>query len=441
MRLNLKADNIFLFVIIRILFPVIAVCAISFAVAEWELRESWYLLILYLFLSLLASFSPISTLGAKLTLNSAVIFSALILFSKEIAMWSAIVEVVVIWVTFKSSWEKALANAGQILATVWLVSIVQTGLVNQQIPILLQDSILIIIFWFTNTLLSAIGIQYFNNYPFKRVFYSMMKTGSTGYLLLMFIAGMGTRLIQSFGIHAIIPLTAVFIAMAVVFRQYLSSHRELENKVQEINQLNNSFLTTMAAAIDARDPYTHGHSYRVAYLGKLLAEKAGLSEKEVNDVYFGGILHDVGKIGIEDEILHKKGKLTQEEYERIKQHPVIGYEIVTRAGVFPELLAAIRSHHERIDGQGYPDSLKGEEIPTMARILAISDAFDAMVSDRPYRDGLSIESALERIQYASGTQFDPLFAELFIEEVKKMVESGEMQEIIEKTKKNVAVHT
>ena len=145
-----------------------------------------------------------------------------------------------------------------------------------------------------------------------------------------------------------------------------------------------------------------------------------MSSEKVEEIYVGGILHDIGKIGIEDEILNKKGRLTPEEYDRIKQHTVIGYEIILQAGMFKELLPAIRSHHERIDGKGYPDGLVGDEIPLMAKILAISDAFDAMVADRPYRKGLPVEEALNEIRRGSGTQFDEILAVHFIEIVERL---------------------
>jgi putative nucleotidyltransferase with HDIG domain len=149
----------------------------------------------------------------------------------------------------------------------------------------------------------------------------------------------------------------------------------------------------------------------------------------VEEVYFGGILHDIGKIGIRDEILNKKGKLSPEEYEKIKQHTVIGYEIVKQAGVFDELLPAIRSHHERLDGTGYPDGLRGDEIPLIARILAISDAFDAMVADRPYRKGLPVEEALQEIQRGAGKQFDAELAGHFIRVVRQLPR-GELERLL-----------
>lgn len=192
--------------------------------------------------------------------------------------------------------------------------------------------------------------------------------------------------------------------------------------MEEIKNLNDSFLIALAASIDARDPYTLGHSFRVAHWGRETAKFMGLPPKQSTEVYYGGIIHDIGKIGIEDNILNKEGALSKEEFERIKEHPVIGYEILKRTSVFPELLPAIRWHHERVDGTGYPDKLKGNEIPLIARILAVCDAFDAMVSDRPYRKGMSVEEALRRIQEGAGTQFDAEIAANFVTMIKSLNE-------------------
>jgi putative nucleotidyltransferase with HDIG domain len=243
----------------------------------------------------------------------------------------------------------------------------------------------------------------------------MLKSYSMTYLLIMVVGVLGTRLVAVYGWLALLPSLIAFIFISIVFHNYVDGLHKIEQKMGEVKSLNDSFLTAMAAAIDARDPYTHGHSKRVAFWGRELAAAVGLAKKQIDEVYFGGILHDVGKIGIEDAILNKEGKLTPEEFDRIKQHPVIGYEIVKQSGVFAELLPAIRSHHERIDGKGYPDGLQGDNIPVIARILAISDAFDAMVSDRPYRRGLSIEAALQQIRDGAGSQFDADYAVKFIE--------------------------
>ncbi len=172
-------------------------------------------------------------------------------------------------------------------------------------------------------------------------------------------------------------------------------------------------VETLAAAVDARDPYTQNHSREVARLSIALSTRVGLSEEHAQLVGTAALLHDVGKIGIPDGILRKPGPLTHEERLEIETHPELG-ERILGATVFRELLPWVRSHHERWDGQGYPEGLSGESIPLEARVLAICDSYDAMVSNRPYRSGFDPMVALQEIERCAGTQFDPFLTEEFV---------------------------
>lgn len=179
-------------------------------------------------------------------------------------------------------------------------------------------------------------------------------------------------------------------------------------------------ILTLAVAIEANDPYTKGHSERVSRISVELARFIRLSEKEVLTVKKAGLLHDIGKIGIRYDTLHKKGPLEKKEFDVIKKHPEIGEEICRPLGSLKQILPTIRHHHERWDGEGFPDGLKGEEIPLMARILFIADSFDAMISERPYRMAASIEEVVRRmeIEMYSG-QWDPSLLERFIEMMRR----------------------
>ncbi len=196
----------------------------------------------------------------------------------------------------------------------------------------------------------------------------------------------------------------------------LSDHmnQEVEKKTEENEQLSIHIIQALAFAIDAKDKYTNGHSSRVAEYSKEIAARSGYSEKEQDEVYIIGLLHDVGKIGIPDAIINKKDKLTEEEYAVIKNHPVIGRQILDTIKEMPNLSNGARWHHERYDGKGYPDGLKGEEIPEIARIIAVADAYDAMTSYRSYRDTLPQDQVRAEIIRCRGTQFDPRLADIMV---------------------------
>ena len=170
----------------------------------------------------------------------------------------------------------------------------------------------------------------------------------------------------------------------------------------------------LANAIDAKDTYTHGHSTRVAEYSREIAKRAGLREEEVDEVYFSAMLHDVGKIGVPDTIINKEGRLTDEEYEIIKSHPVIGKQILSSISQSPYLSIGAHYHHERYDGKGYPERLLGEDIPWIARIIAVADAYDAMTSKRSYRDPVPQHKVREELVKGSGTQFDPTYAHIMV---------------------------
>ncbi|HKI61367.1 MAG TPA: HD domain-containing phosphohydrolase [Mariprofundaceae bacterium] len=173
-----------------------------------------------------------------------------------------------------------------------------------------------------------------------------------------------------------------------------------------IEQLMETVLA-MAEAVEMKSPWTAGHSQRVTRYAQAIAKELGWSEEQLESLRITGLLHDLGKIGVPGSILNKAGKLTAEEYEVIKRHPEDGAKILSRIGEFKPYIPAIRHHHEWFNGNGYPDGLKGEEIPVVARVLAVADAFDAMTADRPYRKGLDREQAMQRLREAAGEQFDP----------------------------------
>ncbi len=175
-----------------------------------------------------------------------------------------------------------------------------------------------------------------------------------------------------------------------------------------------STIEVLATAIDAKDPYTRGHSRRVTLYSVAIAEQLGLPAKEVESIKYAGLLHDVGKIGISDSIIRKPGRLTDEEYGIIKTHPSIGARILRPVEFLADKVPGVLHHHEYYDGRGYPDHLTGENIPLAGRIICVADCFDAMTTNRPYRKGLSVNTVVAELKKLSGKQFDPVCVEAFL---------------------------
>ena len=199
-------------------------------------------------------------------------------------------------------------------------------------------------------------------------------------------------------------------------------HAEVERKTKEIEGLSLHVVHTLADAIDAKDAYTKGHSGRVAEYSREIAKRAGYSIERQEEIYMMGLLHDVGKIGVPDAVINKPGRLTDEEFEKIKAHPGRGAKILQNIEEMPQLAIGARWHHERFDGKGYPDGLSGKDIPEEARIIAVADAYDAMTSNRSYRDIIPQEVVKGELEKGSGTQFDPQFAAIMLEIIKEDVE-------------------
>lgn len=223
-----------------------------------------------------------------------------------------------------------------------------------------------------------------------------------------------------------------------------ASSLEIEYLKKERESMQTLFEQTaraLVSAVDAKDKNTRGHSSRVAEYARKIAEISGKSAKECDEVYYAALLHDVGKIGISDEIIFKNSKLTDDEYEEIQQHVIIGHEILSRITDFPYLSIGARYHHERYDGKGYPDRLRGDDIPEIARIIAVADAYDVMTSRRKYKDIVPQEKVREEIIKGTGTQFDPKFAKIMLylidmDENYQMKERAEIKELSGKDELN-----
>ena len=243
--------------------------------------------------------------------------------------------------------------------------------------------------------------------------------------LLLFLLGPVAAAIVQYFLYGL-PLQNITIAIMSILA-YIFAYLDINDKVDRANTIKIEHLeeqrklsqrlfeqiaNVLASAIDAKDEYTRGHSHRVAEYSEKIAREMGKSEEECKKIYYTALLHDVGKIGVSDRIITKNGKLTDEEYEIMKQHPVIGSQILSSVKDYPYLGIGARYHHERYDGLGYPDGLKGEEIPEVARIISVADAYDAMTSNRSYRSAFPQQDVRDEIVKNAGTQFDPDMAKI-----------------------------
>lgn len=197
-------------------------------------------------------------------------------------------------------------------------------------------------------------------------------------------------------------------------REIQAINEELTNAYKKLEQSYIESIQVLRYTVEAKDPYTRGHSDRVSEYSVLIGKHLNLPESEIKRLKIGGLFHDIGKIGIPDNILLKNGKLTDEEYEKIKKHPSIGAHILSSATIFSNIIDIVKHHHERFDGNGYPSRLSGYDIPYLARIAAIADSFDAMTSRRPYRDKLDLEYVVNEFKKCKGLQFDPDLVDVFL---------------------------
>lgn len=229
------------------------------------------------------------------------------------------------------------------------------------------------------------------------------------------------------------PLTQFFFSILfLIFIYFLVDYvvKQKEKKTrqqkEELTMLFHDTLEVLSKVIDAKDRYTNGHSKRVAFYTKVIATAMGFSKEDVESSYGIALLHDIGKIGIPDEVLNKPGRLDSDEFEIMKTHASGGGEILERIHAWPDLVVGAKYHHERYDGGGYCDGLTGKDIPLIARIICVADAFDAMYSTRVYRKKMDLEVIIAELENNSGTQFDPDITKIFVD----IIRSGKITDVL-----------
>ena len=243
-----------------------------------------------------------------------------------------------------------------------------------------------------------------------------------------FVYHIERRLVDIPAFWAILILLAVYLVSAITSMFYEMKTIQLAQKQKEYMSIINQSFVTFANTIDAKDNYTKGHSQRVAWYARELAKRLGCEEDFCQNIFYVGLLHDIGKIGVQDAILKKSARLTYDEFNEIKEHVSMGGDILEKFTAIPGIEDGARYHHERYDGTGYMEGLKGEAIPYLARIITVADSFDAMSSARCYRNAMDKEKIIEELNRCSGTQFDPKIVPHMIDMVNEGVAPIELSD-------------
>ena len=365
--------------------------------------DTWLILIFFIVLSTVAEFMPVDLpFGGRVTIGFPIDFVLILIYGPLFAICVTFIgEILGDIFNRKTIWYKTLFNASQYALSAGIAGIVYQGLggvvgaanlSNYVVP----AAICAIIYFLINSNLFMIVVSLSEEMSILSVWEKQIRGTLATYIALAPIGFVMALVYTSIGVWGIILF---FFPLFLARRSF-----ELYTKMRKMYL---ETIRALAAAIDAKDPYTKGHSERVAQLSVVLAQDLHLSDRDIENIEYTALLHDIGKIGIDDRILGKSSKLSNEEFKKIKEHPIVGANIIEPVDFLKNSYEAIYHHHERYNGGGYPDGLKAKDIPLCARIIAVADAYDAMGSDRPYRKKLSKEKILKEFTEQSGKQFDP----------------------------------
>ena len=363
----------------------------------------WLVLVFFIALSAFAEFIPVKLPGGgSITIGFPIDFVAILVYGPALAMLiTALSAIIGVTVKGKTSWYKIMFDASQYALSAGIAGMAYqalggvvgaTNLTRYIVPAL----ICALTYYLINSSLFMIVISLAEEISILSVWKNRIRGIIVTYIALAPIGFVMAIVYVSIGIWGIIPF---FFPLILARRSF-----ELYTKMQKMYL---ETIRALAAAIDAKDPYTKGHSERVTQTSVALARELNLPEREIDNIEYAALLHDIGKIGIDEGILGKNDGLTSEEFKRIKEHTIMGAKIVKPVEFLKDSYKAIYHHHERYDGDGYPDRLKGEDIPISARIITVADAYDAMGSDRPYRKKLKQDKIMKELTEQSGKQFDP----------------------------------
>lgn len=341
------------------------------------------------------------------TLSGTIACLASAMYGPKLGMTTAIVGVLLASIWLRAAPIKALFNASQVgimsIAAVTVFNLIGGNPQLDTISIILPFLAMYLAYWLTNTVLISVLFSLIE----RKSFWVFLRNEIRGFYLqqglMMVINCTVLASYHAFGLWAMILLVVVLLLV----RYAMAAYDHARSFYIRIIQL-------LTGVMEAQDRFTHGHSERVAHYAMAVGQSLRLPDAQLDLLRTAALLHDVGKMKIPREVLHKPSRLTDEEFDLVKEHPVIGAEWVGKLDPRGNLAKTIRHHHERWDGKGYPDGISGHDIPDLARIITVVDAFDAMTSDRPYRSSMSPERALAILRENAGTQFDPRVVNAFL---------------------------
>ena len=363
----------------------------------------WLVLVFFIALSAFAEFIPVELPGGgSITIGFPMDFVAILVYGPALAILiTALSAIIGVTVKGKTSWYKIMFDASQYALSAGIAGMAYqalggvvgaTNLTRYIVPAL----ICALTYYLINSSLFMIVISLAEEISILSVWKNRIRGIIVTYIALAPIGFVMAIVYVSIGIWGII----LFFFPLILARRSFELYTKMRKMYLET-------IRALAEAIDAKDPYTKGHSERVTQTSVALARELNLPEREIDNIEYAALLHDIGKIGIDERILGKNDGLTSEESKRIKEHTIIGAKIIKPVEFLKDSYKAIYHHHERYNGDGYPDELKGEDIPISSRIITVADAYDAMGSDRPYRKKLNKDKILKELKVQSGKQFDP----------------------------------
>ena len=374
------------------------------------LSNIWWVILFFLTISIFAEFIPVDLpVGGVISIGFPIDFVLILVYGPALAMLiTALGALIGEIIERKVSWYKIIFNTSQYALTAGIAGIAYQqagGVVGAQniFRFILPAAICALTYCIVNITLFVMVVSFAQNVRIATIWRTSIKETVPSYLAE---APMGFLMAIVYIEVGIVGILLFFLPLLLARRSF-----ELYTKMRKVYL---DTIRALAAAIDAKDPYTKGHSERVAETSVALAQELNLSDKDIENIEYTALLHDIGKIGIADNILGKNSSLTNKEYDKIKEHTIMGAKIIEPVDFLKNSYKAIYHHHERYNGDGYPDGLKSEDIPLSARIIAVADAYDAMNSDRPYRKKLDMDKILKELKDQSGKQFDPKIVKALI---------------------------